>query len=75
MDWLTGAGTLLNAVLISLVLGFIRRLITKVEKIDILEIQVKAMVYEMKDLGHLRERVAVLEAMTHQKARPKYEKG
>lgn len=58
-----GLGAVVNVALLCAVLWFMRRLIVKVDKIDILEVQVKAMVHEMKDLGSLRERVAVLEAL------------
>lgn len=59
------------AVLLGCVLWFLKRLIVKVDKIDVLEVQVNAMVKEMKDMGHLRERVAVLEALGKDRRRAK----
>lgn len=62
-----GLGSVLNVALLGAVLWFLRRLILKVEKIDVLEVQVHAMAKEMKDVSHLRERVAVLEAISKHK--------
>lgn len=64
---LLGAGSVLTIVLLGFVIWFIKRLITKVDKIDVLEIQVKALVHEMKDFGMIRERVAALEALFKRK--------
>lgn len=68
---LMGAGSAVNALLLMAVIWFIRRLIVKVDnsmpKIDILEVQVNYIVHELKDLGKLRERVAVLETLLSRK--------
>lgn len=64
-------GSSLNVMFFSMVVWLLRRLIVKVDKIDILEVQVKAMVHEMKDLGHLRERVAVIETLVFSTKRRK----
>jgi hypothetical protein len=61
---LLGAGSIINASLLMAVLWFLRRIILKTDKIDVIEVKVSTISHEVADLASVRERVAVLESVT-----------